>query len=183
MRVRPGPDDRRLLWAWRWANLPLPEPHLAALALGVVQHRRRPWRLGIPPALRHPMGWSLIGAGLGVVVASWTTAARTDLAHPDRLLVDGVYARTRNPMYLGWAALHAGAGLVSGSGWILAGLPAASLALHAFVRREEAALAAAFGEDYAAYRAAVPRYLPRPRPGHGPPSSTMSRTASAMTRG
>jgi protein-S-isoprenylcysteine O-methyltransferase Ste14 len=80
-----------------------------------------------------------------------------------RLLTEGVYARVRHPRYLeivaavfGYAALANYSG-----GWIvaLAVLPA----LHLVVLLEERELERRFGAEYEAYRARVPRYLPRRR--------------------
>jgi hypothetical protein len=36
--------------AWRWRNVPLPEPHLAAIGAGFVLGLVLPWRL-------FPAGW------------------------------------------------------------------------------------------------------------------------------
>jgi len=72
----------------------------------------------------------------------------------------GIYGRTRNPMYLGMACvlLAVAAGLQS-VGVLLAVLPALLIVDRFIVRREEAYLLARFGEPYAAYLAAVPRWL------------------------
>ncbi len=79
---------------------------------------------------------------------------------PDRLLTTGPYARSRNPMYLGWGLLHLGSALLTGSGWLLAAVPPAILAVHHGVLGEERRLEQRFGDEFARYRAAVPRYLP-----------------------
>ncbi|MCG6955044.1 MAG: hypothetical protein LJF04_03555 [Gemmatimonadetes bacterium] len=80
-----------------------------------------------------------------------------------RLLTEGMYARVRHPRYLevvaavfGYAALANYTG-----GWImaLAVLPA----LHLVVLLEERELERRFGAEYLAYRARVPRYVPRRR--------------------
>jgi protein-S-isoprenylcysteine O-methyltransferase Ste14 len=95
---------------------------------------------------------------------AWSVGAarQVNLAHPGQLVTTGPYARTRNPMYAGWALLHAGAGVAVGSGWLLATLPAAAALVHRQVRREEQRLAADFGDEFERYQGAVPRYL-RPR--------------------
>ncbi len=83
-----------------------------------------------------------------------------DLEHPEQLVTSGPYAIIRNPMYLGWALLHFGAGSAVGSGWMVTTIPAAEAWIHGEVVREERALGERFGEEFRAYRAAVPRYLP-----------------------
>ena len=51
-------DRMRTRAAWRWANIPLPEPHLVGLGIGLLLQLRAPWRLpgrrgsGAPSACR-----------------------------------------------------------------------------------------------------------------------------------
>jgi protein-S-isoprenylcysteine O-methyltransferase Ste14 len=146
----------------RLSNFPLPEPYLAALALGAVLHWRRPWRLRVRTTARLA-GWSLIAGGSAVTVTSWIAAGKVDLEQPDHLMAHGPYAFSRNPMYVGWGALHLGASLVARSAWMLVGLPIAASLIHRQVRHEEQELAETFGGAFEAYRLTVPRYLPRRR--------------------
>lgn len=146
----------------RWRNVPLPEPHLAALALGVLLERRRPWPLP-GGGSRRAIGWSLVAGGATLVGAAVRASERTQLERPERLVTAGPYARSRNPMYVGWSLAHLGAGLVTGSGWILAGLPVAAAAIHRQVLDEETLLADRFGAAFERYRARVPRYVGRAR--------------------
>ena len=155
------PATARRPAAWRLGNLPLPEPYLLGIAAGAGLDRVRPWRLPGPAWAHQLAGWPLVVAGAHLVARSWAAAWQVDLAHPDRLVRAGPYAASRNPMYVGWALLHLGAGVVRGSGWIVAALPAAAAEVHRAVLREERALAAAFDADFGRYAAQVPRYLPR----------------------
>jgi protein-S-isoprenylcysteine O-methyltransferase Ste14 len=142
----------------RLRNVPLPEPHLAALALGAVLERRRPWPL--PGSRSRPaVGWSLVTGGAALIGAAVRASERTHLEHPDRLVTAGPYARSRNPMYVGWSLVHLGAALVAGSGWILAGLPVAAATIHRQVLAEETLLAERFGAAFERYRERVPRYV------------------------
>lgn len=80
---------------------------------------------------------------------------------PERLVTTGVYARTRNPMYLGHQVFLAGLALVTRSP-----LAALLLAGHlpwydARARHDEQAMARRFGAEYERYRRRVPRWLPR----------------------
>jgi protein-S-isoprenylcysteine O-methyltransferase Ste14 len=81
---------------------------------------------------------------------------------PKHLVVRGLYRRTRNPMYvgvltviLGWAALFHSAALV------LHALVVATCFQLFIVLYEEPHLAQEFGDEYAAYRARVGRWLLR----------------------
>lgn len=73
---------------------------------------------------------------------------------------DGPYRYTRNPMYLGMVAVVLGAGLLASNLW---GVVAAGLLWFALdrgvVRREEAYLAAKFGERYRALLVTTRRWL------------------------
>ena len=74
----------------------------------------------------------------------------------------GPYSVCRNPLYLFSVIGAASVGLAAGSltvGALLGGL--CFLVFDRLIRREEVFLAARFGADYAAYRAATPRWLPR----------------------
>ncbi len=79
---------------------------------------------------------------------------------PERLVMDGPYRYTRNPMYLGHLIFFAGLALT------LASWPAALVfAFHAVwfdrrVRGDEFRLALLFGEPYRDYHARVKRWVP-----------------------
>lgn len=76
------------------------------------------------------------------------------------LVTDGPYRFTRNPMYLGMAALYAGIALGAGLLWGLALLPVVLAAIQvAVIAREEAYLERVFGDQYRVYRATVRRWL------------------------
>jgi len=135
-------------------NIPLPEPHLIGLGVGLAAGSVEQWTLPLPAWLRIA-GLSLpIG---GLVLATWATRASRDtrLAHPDQLIVHGPYAASRNPMYVGWTLAYLGLA----SGWLLALLPGVLLAMHVAVRHEERRLLALFGQTYSAYAATVRRYI------------------------
>ena len=76
------------------------------------------------------------------------------------LVTDGIYARIRNPSYLGLMISVFGWGLAFGS---VAGLVLAALFLPPLIgriRSEEAMLAAHFGAQYDAYRSRTQRLIP-----------------------
>lgn len=76
------------------------------------------------------------------------------------LVTDGPYRFTRNPMYLGMAALYAGIALGTGLLWALALLPIVLAVIQvAVIRREEAYLERLFGNPYRDYRAKVRRWI------------------------
>lgn len=86
-----------------------------------------------------------------------------------RLIVTGLYRHVRNPMYVAVFALIAGQALLFGSLPLLAYGAAVWAAFHLFVLiYEEPTLRRQFPDDYRAFVAAVPRWLPRLRPWPGP---------------
>ncbi|MFC7300433.1 methyltransferase [Cognatiluteimonas weifangensis] len=118
-----------------------------------------------PPGWLRPLALALAAAGIALDLAAMATMRRAHtniLPHrgADRLLTDGVFALSRNPIYLGNTLLLAGVGLALPSAWMVAAaLVAAWLVDRLAIRREERHLAARFGAAYAAYVARVPRWL------------------------
>ncbi|MBO0689911.1 MAG: isoprenylcysteine carboxylmethyltransferase family protein [Candidatus Dormibacteraeota bacterium] len=122
------------------------------------------------------VGAILLAAGSAVLVHAFVRFASEGIgtpapvAPPTRLVVGGLYRYVRNPMYLGGIAAIAGQSLVLGQPSLLVYAAAVLAASYAFVRAyEEPALLARFGDQYDAYRRAVPGWWPRRRPwaGHG----------------
>jgi len=75
------------------------------------------------------------------------------------LVTGGVFAWTRNPMYVGLTLLLVGLAIALASDWTLVLLVPAALVLHfGVVKREESYLEAKFGEAYRVYKGNVPRY-------------------------
>jgi protein-S-isoprenylcysteine O-methyltransferase Ste14 len=79
---------------------------------------------------------------------------------PDRLLVTGPYALTRNPMYLGHLLFLSGLALATGSPVAVAGLLWQWRRLAARVAVDEERLERIFGQEYRDYVGRVPRWLP-----------------------
>ncbi|MCZ7565940.1 MAG: isoprenylcysteine carboxylmethyltransferase family protein [Burkholderiales bacterium] len=106
--------------------------------------------------------WYFAGLGVsafGEAIQLWCFAS---LQKNQVLAANGPYALVRNPMYLGRYFLLAGMLLLLGNGWLIAVFTVLYyLYMVNRVRREEALLAPTFGEGYARYCAAVPRFVPR----------------------
>jgi protein-S-isoprenylcysteine O-methyltransferase Ste14 len=79
---------------------------------------------------------------------------------PDRLLTDGPYRLTRNPMYLGHLIFLLGLALTwrSRLGWLI--LLCCLPWFHQRVLQDEDRLRAKFGDSYIAYQRRVRRWLP-----------------------
>lgn len=81
---------------------------------------------------------------------------------PDRLVTSGIYAHTRNPMYLGHMIALAGLAVTTRSPLAVALFVGHVPWFDRRAARDEEHLAALFGPAFEAYRARVPRWLPRP---------------------
>ena len=76
-----------------------------------------------------------------------------------QLVTTGIYARVRNPMYVGTMLLVLGIGVWLASDWILVLLIPTGIILHyGVVLREERYLETTFGEDYLRYKRSVSRW-------------------------
>ena len=111
----------------------------------------------------------LLAGGVGFAIYCWCawdfavtgrgTPAPIDA--PKRLVVRGLYRYVRNPMYLGVLAVIAGWAVAFRSRDVAAYGAVVALGFHLFVLAvEEPVLRRTFGDEYAAYRAAVGRWLP-----------------------
>jgi protein-S-isoprenylcysteine O-methyltransferase Ste14 len=130
------------------------------------------WSLsGIVVTLPVLLGLALIGAGFALWLWTVRLLARVGkgtLAPWDptrRLVVEGPYRHVRNPMIAAVLAVLAGEAALFGSLALLIWFAAFFAGnVFFFSLYEEPGLERRFGEDYRAYRANVPRWLPRRTP-------------------
>jgi protein-S-isoprenylcysteine O-methyltransferase Ste14 len=128
----------------------------------------RPLPPGDGPGAVRWTGLILIAAGLAVVLEAFARFAWEGLGTPApiaptrRLVVSGFYRIIRNPMYVAVCAIILGQAVLFASwGVALYGIVIA-VAFDTFVRLyEEPTLQQVYGEEYAAYRATTPRWVPR----------------------
>ena len=87
------------------------------------------------------------------------------VAPTQRLVVGGLYRYVRNPMYLAVLAIIVGQAIALRRPILLGYAAVVALAFVAFVRGyEESTLRSTFGDEYEAYRRAVPGWWPRLHP-------------------
>jgi protein-S-isoprenylcysteine O-methyltransferase Ste14 len=115
-------------------------------------------------------GWTPIGAvmavlGLGLGAAGFLAFRRAGTpvdptARAEALATAGIYAWTRNPMYLGMTIAFIGFGLAFASEWLTILSLLMPLALQKLaVEREERHLEKRFGDAWRAYAARVRRWI------------------------
>lgn len=124
--------------------------------------------LPVMQLLPRPANWAgfvLIVAGLAI--ANWHARLFRRIGtnintfgEPGKLTTEGLFHRTRNPMYLGMIVCLTGVACVLGSLSAMAGpLGFFILANYWYVPLEERAMAAKFGDQYHEYLRSVPRWL------------------------
>jgi protein-S-isoprenylcysteine O-methyltransferase Ste14 len=106
-------------------------------------------------------------SGIGLIVSARREFARygqpTDPGHPTSQVVKtGVFAVSRNPLYLGGALLFGGIALMLNLFWSLVALLVSMvICQHVLIIPEEKYLTAKFGTEYQAYTTTVQRWLGR----------------------
>lgn len=152
----------------RWLELKVPPPVVALLCgygawhlCGAVPGLTFDW----PGRVAMAVLVASVGFSFDVVSILRFFAARTTVnplapGRAARLVTDGLYRRTRNPMYAGLLLVLLGLSLYLGNPLALV----APVVFVAYITRfqiipEERMLAAKFGADYEDYRAAVRRWL------------------------
>lgn len=124
--------------------------------------------LGMRP-LFHSVTVSWVGAlccltGLFLLFMSLVSFGKSfrvgiDADHPDKLVTTGIFAVTRNPIYVAFWFVLLGQFLLLSNWILLLYLVAATWLFHRQVLREEEYLRSHYGQQYAEYRARVRRYL------------------------
>jgi len=79
---------------------------------------------------------------------------------PERIIEDGPYRFTRNPMYLGHLIFLLGVAITLWSWFGLVVLALRAVWFHRRVLRDEERLERLFGPDYVAYKSSVKRWIP-----------------------
>lgn len=82
-----------------------------------------------------------------------------DTEHPDKLITTGIFAYTRNPIYVAFGFVLLGEFLIQPHIILLIYLVAGVALFHRQVVREEVFLRQHYGEEYTAYAKRVRRYL------------------------
>lgn len=163
-----GDQDRASLASAIRAVLTLPA--LAALAVPLLLGWLDPWS-----GDANPEGLTVVGLGALVVystVRAFFTQGRGTLAPwdpPRRLVTTGLFARVRNPMYIGVLVVVAGWAVTFRSPLVALYVSLLALGFHLrVVLHEESWAVDTFGDEWTRYRGHVPRWIPRVRPWNPP---------------
>jgi protein-S-isoprenylcysteine O-methyltransferase Ste14 len=140
---------------------PPPLIFVGSLAVGLVLEHLWP----IEGVAHRGAGYALFLAGIVLMILA-VQALRRAGTHvqphkPSTAIVDtGPYRYSRNPIYVGMAAMLVGVGLAIGSAWtILMVVPFLAILRTGVIAREERYLSAKFGARYEGYRGRVRRWI------------------------
>jgi protein-S-isoprenylcysteine O-methyltransferase Ste14 len=162
MTVGMSMDVAHKSW-WQVFEVVFGIPFLVAIGLQLAVPLSLPG--GIPKLAIVAGGATLIIVGVVLVVLARRELARhgqpTDPGRPTRKIVTtGVFAVSRNPLYLGGVCFLVGIALALNLPWVLVLLLPALVACHyILIALEERYLAARFGEEYHMYAATVRRWI------------------------
>ena len=139
---------------------------LGFLAVATVLEAIQPLPIPVAHSLASYVAGVALAAGGFVMIAIGTrrfAAAGTNIPPTlptTALVVDGIYGRTRNPLYLGTTLIYLGLGVAAGSLWAIGLLvPLLWVINVGVVKREERYLERKFGDAYRAYKARVRRWI------------------------
>jgi len=133
------------------------------LATGAIQYS---WPLSLPGSL----GFKIIGivvilTGLAIILYASRTFKKADTRiepwkPTSKIVSQGVFAYSRNPIYVSFCLASIGIGFVAGSVWILMSfVPTAITIYFVAIKKEEAYLEKKFGDEYISYKKNVRRWL------------------------
>jgi protein-S-isoprenylcysteine O-methyltransferase Ste14 len=141
------------------------------VVVGLVPWWITGWAVQVDAALWLPiqvLGVGIVVAGVAVLLHTFARFAVDGLGTPapvaptENLVVTGLYRHVRNPMYVAVVAVIVGQVMLFVDPILLAYAVVIAAANVAFVKAyEEPTLRRQFGEEYDAYRAAVPGWMPR----------------------
>jgi protein-S-isoprenylcysteine O-methyltransferase Ste14 len=111
------------------------------------------------------ISWCFISAGILLLVASlWRFLISKNTLLPIKpaqsLQTSGIYALSRNPMYLALLCLYFGIAIFKGNVWTFILAPIVVIIIQSYViKKEEEYLMRAFGDVYLSYRKNVRRWI------------------------
>jgi protein-S-isoprenylcysteine O-methyltransferase Ste14 len=146
------------------------------IVVGLVPWWITRWELRPAPLAIRVLGAAVLSVAVPVLVSAFVRFVADGLGTPapvaptERLVVSGAYRHVRNPMYVAVIGAIVGQALLLGQLALLGYAALVASMVVSFVRlHEEPVLRRRFGEQYEAYRRAVPGWFPRLRPWSSPP--------------
>jgi protein-S-isoprenylcysteine O-methyltransferase Ste14 len=118
----------------------------------------------VPPNSWAELGFAMIGWGLFLTgaLSRWWATLYIGGRKGNRLIQEGPYSISRNPLYFGtFLIVLSIAAMIQSLSFAIAAVASSVLYLLLTIPREERRLLQCFGETYASYRQRVPAFFPR----------------------
>lgn len=140
--------------------------YAATGAAVTVAARHRMWPLPLPKHGATAIGLTTATAGAALILAGirrFDSPNQISGTDAGQLTTTGIYRQTRNPQYLGLAAVLIGNSIASRSGLATIISATTITMLTNWVSTEEDHLERIFGDQYRNYRTQVPRWIQHPK--------------------
>jgi protein-S-isoprenylcysteine O-methyltransferase Ste14 len=109
----------------------------------------------------HVLGIILLVIGVAIRMLAWIQIPNTHRI--SNLVTNGIYSRTRNPVYLAFMLIMAGVTFLFPGLLTLVWLVIGILVLYGLAKLEERDLESVYGNEYLDYKRSVPFFFPRPK--------------------
>ncbi len=145
-------------------KIPPPLVYVGWMIIGTVLQKYYPTNMGIPFDYQY---WGLLMVICGIILIFYFfkifKKAETNIEPwrpTSNIITTGIYAYSRNPIYVVFNLFPIGLGIFFDNLWILLSIIPASITLyHLAIKKEEAYLEAEFGEEYLEYKKKVRRWI------------------------
>lgn len=142
-----------------WLQTQYPGVHWFSHDAGHLFETLFGWRTNPHFGPFHILSFLLIGSGFWLISSGWTRLYRAQ--RHKMLATEGIYAHLRHPQYLGFILVMLGFLVQWPTLLTLAMFPVLVIMYVRLARSEERDALATFGEEYRAYMARVPAFIPR----------------------
>jgi len=153
-RLRPSIQTVAAATAFYWLHF----------GLVVLADVRSTWHFTLPAPLALGGGVALVAVGTTIYLSATYVFGfkRQSGLDTTRLVTEGVYRWSRNPLFVGWALVLVGAGLLRESGMVLLLTLVFWVSYRLSLPLEEELLGQLYGKAYEAYRRRTHRYFGPP---------------------
>jgi len=150
------------------AGVHVPPPFIYAVVFGLAMIAKSQFPIDIQLLSSHQihiLDWVLIIFAFGILIPGlwrfWRSKNTLITFRPAKSLqTTGIYAYTRNPMYLALLVLYVGLACLSENCWALIFLPVLFVIIQNYIiYPEERYLERAFGEEFKIYKSKVRRWI------------------------
>jgi protein-S-isoprenylcysteine O-methyltransferase Ste14 len=157
-RLRPSISTVAVVWTFYAI-------HFSLVVLAAVWST---WHFDLPPLLALGGGIAIIGLGAATHLSAsyaFGSLKRQSGLETTRLVTEGIYHWSRNPLLVGWTLVLVGIGLVAESAMALLLALVFWVSYRFYLPLEEELLGRLYGDAYEAYRRRTHRYFGLPKRG------------------